>query len=57
MGCYESRFGELPITAHESELVVIPESSSRYIKQETVILKLQEKMFSWSGDDYVIKVS
>ena len=56
MGCVGSRFDERPITGHKSEFVVIPESRSRYVKQETTVLKLREKMFCWNGDDYTIKV-
>ena len=57
MGCAGSRFNDLHVTDPESELVVIPESRSRYIKQEATILKLREKLFCWSGEDYIVKVS
>ena len=57
MGCAGSRFDELPVTGHASGLVVISGSSSRYLKQETTVLKLREKMFSFSGDDCSVKVS
>jgi hypothetical protein len=57
MGSARSKFDELPVTGHASELVVIPGSSSRYVKQETTVLKLRDKMYSLSGDDCSVKVS
>ena len=57
MGCAGSRFDQLPVTGHASGLSVIPGSSNRYLKQENTVLKLEEKMFSFSGDDCSVKVS
>ena len=59
MGCAGSRFDDLPVTGHKKKLAVIPvngEVSDTYVSPETTVLKLREKLLSFSGDDCSIKV-
>ena len=59
MGCAGSRFDELPVTGHKKKLAVIPingEVCDTYLSPETTVLKLREKLLSFSGDDCSIKV-
>ena len=53
------KFDDLPVTGYRTQIAVIPVngvSSSSYLRPETTVLKLREKLFSWSGDDCSIKV-
>ena len=52
------KFDELPVTGFRTQLAVIPVNgvSTSYLRPETTVLKLREKLFSWSGDDCSIKV-
>ena len=52
------KFDELPVTGYRTQLAVIPVNgvSTSYLRPETTVLKLREKLFSWSGDDCSIKV-
>ena len=59
MGCAGSRFDDLPVTGHKKKLAVIPingEVCDTYVSPETTVLKLREKLLSFSGDDCSIKV-
>ena len=59
MGCAGSRFHELPVTGHKKKLTVIPINGvvcDTYLRPETTVLKLREKLLSFSGDDCSIKV-
>lgn len=51
-----SRFDNVPVTGHPSGLSVIPATDNRFLRSEPTILKLREKILSWSGDDCSIKV-
>ena len=55
MGCAGSRFDMVPVTGHPSGLAVIP-ASNGFLRSEPTILKLREKILSWSGDDCSVKV-
>ena len=56
MGCAGSRFDHIPVTGHPSGLVVIPATNNGFLRSEPTILKLREKILSWSGDDCSVKV-
>ena len=56
MGCAGSQFEEVPVTGHPSGLAVLPWSQQRTLSPEHTVLKLREKLWSWSGDDTSIKV-
>ena len=49
-------FEEVPVTGHPSGLAVIPASNNSFLRSEPTILKLREKILSWSGDDCSVKV-
>ena len=50
-------FEEVPMTGHPSGLSVIPVSiNGIFLRNESTVLKLREKKFSWSGDDCTVKV-
>lgn len=55
MGCAGSRFDMVPVTGHPSGLAVIPASNNEFLRSEPTILKLREKILSWSGDDCSVK--
>ena len=42
------------VAGHQSGLRVLP-SSEIYLKEDHTVLKLREKIFSWSGDDCSVK--
>jgi len=54
MGCAQSAYQDMPVTGASSRLVVVP-GGERFISDQQVTLKLKEKMFSWSGDDFKVK--
>merc|ERR1711988_1656587 len=54
MGCAGSKFDELPVLGHPSGLRILPSHES-YLKEDHTVLKLREKIFSWSGDDCSVK--
>ena len=56
MGCAGSRFDEMPVTGHSSGLAVLPGSVERFLRPEHTVLKLHEKLWSWSGDDFSVQV-
>ena len=56
MGCAGSRFDMVPVTGHPSGLAVIPAGNNGFLRSEPTILKLREKILSWSGDDCSVKV-
>ena len=56
MGCAGSRFDELPVTGHRTGIALIPVNGAYCMRPETTVLKLREKLFSFSGDDCSIKV-
>ena len=56
MGCAGSRFDMVPVTGHPSGLAVIPATDNGFLRSEPTILKLREKILSWSGDDCSVKV-
>ena len=56
MGCAGSRFDNIPVTGHPSGLAVIPATNNGFLRSEPTILKLREKILSWSGDDCSVKV-
>ena len=56
MGCTGSRFDEMPVTGHRSGFAVIPTPDYRYLRPEATVLKLREKFWSLTGDDFRIKV-
>ena len=56
MGCAGSRFDNIPVTGHPSGLAVIPATNNVFLRSEPTILKLREKILSWSGDDCSVKV-
>jgi len=56
MGCAGSRFDELPVTGHRTGLSVIPTSTGAFfLRPQSTVLKLREKILSWSGDDCSVK--
>jgi len=55
MGCAGSRFDMVPVTGHPSGLAVIPAGNNGFLRSEPTILKLREKILSWSGDDCSVK--
>ena len=57
MGCAGSRFDMVPVTGHPSGLAVIPAGNNAFLRSEPTVLKLREKILSWSGDDCSVKVS
>ena len=57
MGCAGSRFDNIPVTGHPAGLAVIPATNDGFLRSEPTILKLREKILSWSGDDCSVKVS
>ena len=61
MGIAESRFDQLPVIGHSTELGILP-APTQYgvngaycIRPEATVLK-NERQFSWSGEDCIIKV-
>ena len=56
MGCVGSRFDMVPVTGHPSGLAVIPAGNIGFLRSEPTVLKLREKILSWSGDDCSVKV-
>ena len=56
MGCAGSRFDMVPVTGHPSGLAVIPAGNIGFLRSEPTVLKLREKILSWSGDDCSVKV-
>ena len=56
MGCAGSRFDELPVTGHRTGIALIPVNGAYCMRPETTVLKLREKLLSFSGDDCSIKV-
>ena len=57
MGCAGSRFDELPVTGHTTGLAVIPTSTGAfYLRPQSTVLRLREKILSFSGDDCSVKV-
>merc|ERR1712025_1006316 len=54
MGCAGSKFDELPVLGHPSGLRILPSYES-YLRENHTVLKLREKIFSWSGDDCSVK--
>ena len=58
MGCVGSRFDELPVTGHSTGFVVLSVKGKYYCtRPETTVLKLREKLLSFSWDDCSIKVN
>ena len=53
MGCAGSRFDMMPVTGHPSGIAVI---SQNFVRPVPTILKLPEKILSWTGDDFSVKV-
>merc|ERR1712061_245027 len=49
-----SKYEEIPVTGHPSGLAVVP-GGQRFLAQQPTVLKLREKIFSWSGDDFSVK--
>ena len=67
MGCVGSRFDELPVTGFQTRMGIIPVDGTHSVRAEpgriayclrpeTTVLKLREKLFSFSGDDCSIEV-
>ena len=56
MGCAGSRFDALPVTGHRTGIAIIPVNGAYCMRPETTVLKLREKLLSFSGDDCSIKV-
>merc|ERR1712110_80046 len=54
MGCSGSRFDELPVVGHPSGLMVLPRCEM-YLRPNHTVLKLREKLFSFSGDDCTVR--
>jgi len=55
MGCTGSQYEHVPVTGHhDGPLEVIP-CNQRYVSQDNTVLKLKEKFFSFSGDDFTVK--
>merc|ERR1712029_749115 len=55
MGCAGSRFDALPVTGHSTGLGILAVNGQHCMRPETTVLKLREKLFSFSGDDCSIK--
>ena len=56
MGCAGSRFDEMPVTGHPKGLALLPGSKERFLRPEHTVLRLHEKLWSWSGDDFSVQV-
>jgi len=56
MGCAQSQFQDMPVSGARERLVVVP-GGERFVSDQLIALKLKEKMFSWSGDDFKVKDS
>ena len=57
MGCAGSRFDSLPVVGHSSGFGVLQVNGEHCMRPEKTVLKLREKLLSFSGDDCSIKVS
>ena len=60
MGCAGSRFDELPVTGHSTgfgRFGVLYVNGQHCTRPEKTVLKLREKLLSFSGDDCSIKVN
>jgi len=52
MGCITSQYADAPVTGFSAPFEVL---GSRFVSQAPITLRMREKMWSWSGDDFSIK--
>ena len=57
MGCAGSRFDSLPVVGHSSGFGVLQVNGEHCMRPEKTVLKLREKLLSFSGDDCSVKVN
>jgi len=54
MGCAQSAYQDMPVTGSDDRMVLVP-GGERFVSDQQVTLKLKEKLWSFSGDDFTIK--